>query len=116
MEVDMSNQMKKIYEKAFSSGGEEYLPITEMQEYINACNSLSIAIIAVDFFVVKENLIQPVETLSGFDASILFDETLERLLNVTNCNSFILDCYEKSKSSLQGYYFTSVEEYNLGSY
>jgi hypothetical protein len=103
--------MKKIYAKAFLSGGEKYWPIFEMEEYIDACNSLGIAIIAVDFFKIKGKAVQPVEALSGFDASTLFDETLERTQNVTNCNSFILNCYEKSKNSLKGYHFTSVEEY-----
>jgi len=115
MEIDMNKQIKKVYEKAFLSGGEMYLPTSEIEEYINACNSLGIAIIAVDFFKIKikEKSIQPLETLSGFDASNLFDETLARIQNVINCNSFILDCYKKSKSNLGGYHFTTVEEYNL---
>lgn len=107
----MYKQIKKMYERAVLSGGEKYLPIDELQDYIKTCNTLGIAIIAVDLFMVKGKSVQPLEALSGFDASILFDEKQDKFQNVTSCNSFILNCYEKSRYSLQGFYFTSVVEY-----
>ena len=107
----MDKQIKKMYERAVSSGGEKYLPIDEIQDYIKACNTLGIAIIAVDFFMVKGKSVQPLEALSGFDASILFNEKKDKIQNVISCNSFILNCYEKSRDILQGFYFTSVVEY-----
>jgi hypothetical protein len=72
------------------------------------CNDQYIPIVAVDFFVVADDYIQPYQNPSGFDASSLLDELADSQTNAAQCNAFIQQCYEKIAHQITGLYFAAV--------
>lgn len=109
----MNIKLMKLYKDAISSANEQYLPINEMDNLINICDTDDIAILAVDFFIINNKGVQPFEELAGFDSSVLFNQNYNRKDNVVRCNSFIRECFNKVQKELSGLYFIATLEYEV---
>jgi len=107
----MNVKLIEFYKKSYSSANEQYLPTSEMDDFINICDTNDIAILGVEFFIINSKGIQPFEEISGFDAATLFNQDSTRYDNVTRCNSFIRECFNKIKGSLEDLYFAATLEY-----
>lgn len=107
----MNEALKELYQYGYSSGGECFLPIEKMSYFIELCNSNDVVIIAVEFFKLDCGKIEPYEKLIGFDATSIYEPTIDRHVNCMKCNAFIMDCYLKSKERVSGLHFSAVIEH-----
>lgn len=107
--LDKEKEILSCFNKhSLVSGGEVYIPLIELSNFIDLCNEKKAIIISIEIFKVKEKKIIPYVKLLGFDSSKLFDEKLDWANNLKKCNGFIATCNSNLNIKQSNLYFNAI--------